>query len=88
MEEETTESQVGKLAKAIQQLQARVVELELQAVPSIPQELLGQWEETARSAVERIKVLAAECKRLSIRIAQTYERLAKDPKMRRLEAQL
>jgi hypothetical protein len=34
MEEETVESQVGKLAKAIQQLQARVVELELQAVSS------------------------------------------------------
>jgi hypothetical protein len=32
MEEETTESQVGKLAEAIQQIQARVAELELQAV--------------------------------------------------------
>jgi hypothetical protein len=39
MEEETTESQVGKLVEAIQQLQARVAELELQAVPSTPQEV-------------------------------------------------
>jgi hypothetical protein len=30
MEEETTESQVGKLVEAIQQLQARMAELELQ----------------------------------------------------------
>jgi chromosome segregation ATPase len=36
MEEETTESQVGKLVEAIQQLQARVAELELQAVSSTP----------------------------------------------------
>jgi hypothetical protein len=35
MEEETTEIQVGKLVEAIQQLQARVVELELQVVPSV-----------------------------------------------------
>jgi hypothetical protein len=34
MKEETAESHVGKLTKAIQQLQAQIVELELQAVPS------------------------------------------------------
>jgi two-component sensor histidine kinase len=39
MEEETTESQVGKLDEAFQQLQARVDELELQAVSSTPQEV-------------------------------------------------
>jgi tetrahydromethanopterin S-methyltransferase subunit B len=39
MEEETIESQVGKLAEAIQQLQERVAELELQLVPSTPQEV-------------------------------------------------
>jgi hypothetical protein len=32
MEEETAESQVGNLVEAIQKLQERVVELELQAV--------------------------------------------------------
>jgi hypothetical protein len=39
MEEEIVESQVGKLAEAIQQLQARVVELELQAVLSTLREM-------------------------------------------------
>jgi hypothetical protein len=34
MEEHPVESQVGKLAEAIQQLQQRVTELELQAMPS------------------------------------------------------
>jgi hypothetical protein len=58
MEEETAESQVGKLIEAIQQLQARVAELELQAVLSTPQEVRDQREEIARSVVERIKALA------------------------------
>jgi N-dimethylarginine dimethylaminohydrolase len=35
-EEESAEMQVGKLVEAIQQLQARVVELEIQAVSSTP----------------------------------------------------
>lgn len=78
---------MGKLAEAIQQLQARVVELQLQAVSSTPQEVWYQREEIARSAVERIKVLASECKKLSNRSAQTYEHLAEDPKLRTLEAQ-
>jgi hypothetical protein len=65
MEEDTTEIQVRKLTKSIQQLQARVAELELQAVSSTPREVRDQREETARSAVERIKALALECKKLS-----------------------
>jgi hypothetical protein len=88
MEEETTESQVGKLTEAIQQLQARVAELELQAVSSTPQEVRDQREETSRSTVERIKALASECKQLSNQSAQTYEHLAEDPELRILEAQL
>jgi hypothetical protein len=36
IEEDPMENQVAKLAEAIQQLQQRVVELELQAVPSTP----------------------------------------------------
>jgi hypothetical protein len=88
IEEDTVESQVEKLVEAIQQLQARVVELELQAVPSTPQEVRDQREETARSTVERIKALALECKKLSSRSAQTYERLAEDPELRTLESQL
>jgi monomeric isocitrate dehydrogenase len=86
IEEDTMEIQVGKLAEAIQQLQARIAELELQAVPSTPQEVRDQREETVRSAVERIKALALECKQLSSRSAQTYERLAKDPELRTLES--
>jgi hypothetical protein len=39
MEEGTTEIQVGKLVEAIQQLQSRVEELELQAVSSTTQEV-------------------------------------------------
>jgi hypothetical protein len=59
MEKETTESQLGKHVEAIQQLQARVAELELQAVSITLQEVWDQREETARSIVERIKVLAS-----------------------------
>jgi hypothetical protein len=39
MEEETAKSQIVKLAEAIQQLQERVEELEIQAVPNTPQEV-------------------------------------------------
>jgi hypothetical protein len=39
MEEDLVESQVGKHAEAIQQLQQRIEELELQVVPSTPQEV-------------------------------------------------
>ena len=85
MEEDTTESQVGKLVEAIQQLQERVAELELQAVPRTPQELWDQREETTRSAVERIRALASECKKLSNWSAQTYEHLEEDTELRTLE---
>jgi uncharacterized protein YoxC len=85
-ESESIEMQVGKLVEAIQQLQARVAELEIQEVPSTLQEVWDQREETARSAVERIRALASECKKLSDRSAQTYEHLAEDPDLRTLEA--
>jgi acyl transferase domain-containing protein len=58
MEEETAEIQVGKLAEAIQQLQERVAELDLQAVSSTLQEVRYQREETASSIVKTIKELA------------------------------
>jgi folate-dependent phosphoribosylglycinamide formyltransferase PurN len=50
-----------KLDEAIQQLQARVTKLELQAVPSTLQEVHDQREEAAKSTVERIRVLTSEC---------------------------
>jgi hypothetical protein len=87
-EHEAVEVQVMKLAEVIHQLQARVTQLEIQAVPSTPQEVRDQREEAAKSTVERIGVLASECKKLSNRSAQTYECLTKDPELRNLEAQL
>lgn len=69
MEEETTKIQVGKLAEDIQQLQERVAELELQAVPRTLQEVWDQREEIAWSAIERIKALALEFNQLSNRSA-------------------
>jgi hypothetical protein len=42
--EEPFERQVMKLAEVIQQLQQRVVELELQTIPSTPQEVHDQRE--------------------------------------------
>jgi hypothetical protein len=87
-EPESTEMQVGKLAEAIQQLQARVMELEIQAVSSTLQEVRDQREEAARNAVERIRALTSECKKLSDQSAQTYEHLAEDPELKKLEAQL
>jgi hypothetical protein len=87
-EEESVEIQVGKLAEAIQQIQARVTELETQAMPSPPQEMHDQREEAAKNAVERIMTLASECKQLSDRSVQTYERLAEDPELRKLDVEL
>jgi phage shock protein A len=48
----------------------------------------NQREEFAKSAVGRINTLGSECKQLSDRSAQTYERLAEDLELRKLEAQL
>jgi hypothetical protein len=51
--------QVGKLTESIQNLQAQIIELEIQAVPNTPQEVWDQREEAAGSIVERIKELAS-----------------------------
>jgi hypothetical protein len=59
VEEETFKIQVGKLVEAIQQLQARVPELKIQAVPSTLQEVWDQREEASKSAVEVIMALAS-----------------------------
>jgi hypothetical protein len=45
-------------------------------VSSTPQEVCDQREEAAKNAVERIRALTSECKKLSDRSAQTHERLA------------
>jgi VIT1/CCC1 family predicted Fe2+/Mn2+ transporter len=66
-EEDPVENQVVKLVEAIQQLQQRITDLELQKVPSTSQDMQDQRESTAQSIVERIRALALECKKLSSR---------------------
>jgi hypothetical protein len=39
MEEDPMENQVGRFVEAIQQLQQRITEFELQTLPSTPQEV-------------------------------------------------
>jgi hypothetical protein len=70
---------VGKLTKSIQQLQERVMELEIQVVSSTLQEVHDQREEATRNTLERIRALTLECKKLSDRSAWTYECLVEDP---------
>jgi hypothetical protein len=76
------------LAEAIQQLQARVMKLEIQEVPSTLQKVHDQREEAVKSAVERIIAPASKFKELSNRSAQTYECLVEYLELRKLEAQL
>jgi hypothetical protein len=61
-EGELAEIQVGKIVEAIQQLQARVMELDIQSVSSTIKEVRDQREEASRNAVERIRTLSSECK--------------------------
>jgi hypothetical protein len=77
-----------KLTEVIQQIQQRVVELELQTIPQTPQEVCDQQELNAQRVVKRIKTLAAECKKLSSKSMQIYEQLSEDPELKKLEAQL
>jgi hypothetical protein len=49
-----------KLDEVIQQLQQRVMELELHTIPSTPQEVCNRGEMNAWSTVERIKALTEE----------------------------
>jgi hypothetical protein len=87
-EEDPIERQVMMLVEVIQQLQQRVMDLELQTIPHTPQEVRDQREITARSTVERIKALTEECKQLSSRSAQIYENLTENPELHKLESQL
>jgi hypothetical protein len=47
-----------------------------------------QREATAQSKLERIKSLSMECKQLSDRSAQTYERLTENPELKALDSWL
>jgi hypothetical protein len=86
--EDRLPQQVTQLEEVIQQLQQRITDLELCTVPETPQEIRDLREATARSAVDRLKTLASECRQLSTRSAQTYETLAENPELQTLEAQL
>jgi chromosome segregation ATPase len=86
--EDRVMQQVEQLAEAIQQLQQCIADLELRTVPETPQDVRDQREATAQSAVERIKALAMECKQLSNRSAQMYEKLTENPELQALESQL
>jgi hypothetical protein len=59
--EDRVTQQVEQLEEVIQQLQQHNADLELHTVPETPQDVKDQREETARSAVERLKALAMEC---------------------------
>jgi hypothetical protein len=45
-------------------------------------------EEIAKSVIERVRALTSECKKISDRSVQTYENLAEDRELRKLESQL
>jgi hypothetical protein len=62
--------------------------LELFTVPETPQYVRDQREATVRSALDRLKSLALECKQLSNRSSQTYENLTENPELQRLELHL
>ena len=54
-EQQWVEIQMGKLVEAIQDLQAWITELDIQAVPSTPQEVRDQRDEAARGTFGRIR---------------------------------
>jgi hypothetical protein len=80
--------QIEKLTEAIELLQQRITDFELRTMPDTPQDVRDQIEATAWSAVERIKALAMECKKLSDRSSQTYEQLIENLELKALESQL
>ena len=84
--EERLPQEVAQLEGVIQQLQQRIVDLELCTVPETPQEIRDLREATARITVGRMKALALECKQLRSRSAQTYENLTENPKLQALES--
>jgi flagellar hook-associated protein FlgK len=59
---EPVEHQVAQLVEAIQQLQQRITDMELQTVPNTLLDVRDQREATTRSAVERIKALTMDYK--------------------------
>jgi hypothetical protein len=85
---ERVPQKVAQLEEVIQQLQQCITDLELRTVPETPQDVRDLREETTHSAVDRLKSLALECKKLSNRSTQTYENLTENPELQALESQL
>jgi hypothetical protein len=79
---------VAQLEEVIQQIQRRIVDLEICTMPKTPQEIRDLREATSRSAVGQLKNFALECKELSTRSTQTYENLTENPELQALEAHL
>jgi hypothetical protein len=79
---------VAQIEEVIQQLQQRIADLELRVVPETLQDIRDLREATSRSAVDRLKDLALECKYLSDCNAHTYEKLTENIELQALESQL
>jgi hypothetical protein len=58
-EQELVEVQIVKITEVIQEIQARITELEAQTVPITLQEVRDQREETAKNTIESIRALAS-----------------------------
>jgi hypothetical protein len=86
--EDQVPQQVAQLEVVIQKLQQHIADLELCDVPETPKEIRDQREETAYSAIGRLKYLALECKKLCNQSAQTYEKLTENLELQMLESQL
>jgi hypothetical protein len=61
-EQDSVDIPVANFSKTIQQLQVRISELEIQAVPNTPREERDQRKEAAGNAVGRNIALSSECK--------------------------
>jgi folate-dependent phosphoribosylglycinamide formyltransferase PurN len=57
--QELVKPQIVKLDETIQQLQTRIIELEVETVPSTLQEVHDQREETAKNTLIRIRSLTS-----------------------------
>jgi hypothetical protein len=79
--EERVPQQVVELEEVIQQIQQHIAELELCTVPETPQYVRDLREATTHSTIDRLKSLSLECKKLSNRSAQTYEKLTENPEL-------
>jgi hypothetical protein len=60
-EQESTKAQVVKLGETLQKLQDRITKLEAQTVPSTPQEVRDQREESSKNTVSSIIALTLVC---------------------------